>query len=83
MTRLATRTSRLRQIEEILLIEPAGLGAAELAERLQVDRRTVYRDLDFLSEQEVPLWQHNGRFGINRTRYLAAIRLSFHEARGQ
>jgi predicted DNA-binding transcriptional regulator YafY len=80
MTRLATRTSRLRQIEELLLLEHDGLGATELAERLHVDRRTVYRDLDFLSEQDLPLWQHNGRFGINRTRYLAAIRLSFHEA---
>jgi proteasome accessory factor B len=70
----------LRQIEELLLLSPDGLGATDLADRLEVDRRTVYRDLDFLSQEHVPLWQHNGRFGINRTRYLAAIRLSFHEA---
>jgi proteasome accessory factor B len=63
-----------------LLLAPEGLGATDLADRLEVDRRTVYRDLDFLSQENVPLWQHNGRFGINRTRYLAAIRLSFHEA---
>ena len=80
MSRLATRTARLRQIEEMLLLMPDGLPATELAQRLSVDRRTVYRDLDFLSEQGVPLWQDDGHFGINRTRYLAAIRLSFHEA---
>ena len=80
MSRILTRTSRLRKIEELLLFTPQGLRAAELARRLQVDRRTVYRDIDFLSEQGVPLWQQEGCFGINRTRYLAAIRLSFHEA---
>jgi proteasome accessory factor B len=64
----------------MLLLSPHGLRVLDLAGRLDVDRRTVYRDLDFLSEQGVPVWQQNGRFGINRTRYLATVRLSFHEA---
>lgn len=80
MSRLASRTSRLRQTEEILLLAPDGLSVPELARRLRVNRRTVYRDLEFLDEQGVPVWQEAGRFGINRTRYLAPIRLSFHEA---
>jgi proteasome accessory factor B len=80
MSRLASRTSRLRQTEETLLLAPDGLSVPELARRLRVNRRTVYRDLEFLDEQGVPLWQEAGRFGINRTRYLAPIRLSFHEA---
>jgi predicted DNA-binding transcriptional regulator YafY len=80
MSRLDTRTSRLRQLEELLASAPQGLSAIELAGRLGVDRRTVYRDLDFLSTQDIPLWQDEGRFGLNRTRYLATIRLSFHEA---
>ncbi len=80
MSRLDTRTSRLRQLEELLVSAPQGLTAIELAGRLGVDRRTVYRDLDFLSTQDIPLWQDEGRFGLNRTRYLATIRLSFHEA---
>lgn len=80
MSRLSNRTARLRQLEELLLLTPAGLSAAELAARLQVNRRTIYRDLDFLSFQGVPLWQHEGRFGLVRTRYLAAIRLTYHEA---
>ncbi|MFZ0544769.1 MAG: WYL domain-containing protein [Candidatus Promineifilaceae bacterium] len=80
MTRLASRTSRLRQIEQLLLLTPKGMRVMDLVDRLEVDRRTVYRDLDFLGEQGVPIWQQNGRFGINRTRYLATVRLSFHEA---
>jgi predicted DNA-binding transcriptional regulator YafY len=80
VSRLATRTSRLRQLERVLLLAPQGLAASELATRLDVNRRTVYRDLDFLSDQGVPLWQHAGRFGINRSSYLPAIRLSYHEA---
>ncbi len=80
MPRLASRTSRLRQIEEVLLMAPDGLSVPELARRLKANRRTVYRDVEFLSEQGVPLWQEAGRFGINRTHYLLPIRLSFHEA---
>lgn len=80
MARQATRTARLREIESTLLAAPDGLSATELAARLKVDRRTVYRDLDFLQGQGVPLWQQAGRFGVDRTRYLANLRLSFHEA---
>ena len=80
MARLATRTARLREIESLLLLVPEGLTAVELADDLGVDRRTVYRDVEFLCDQGVPVWQENGRFGINRSRYLASIRLSFQEA---
>ena len=80
MSRLANRTARLRQLEELLLLTQGGLSVAELASQLSVNRRTVYRDIDFLSEQGVPLWQEDGRFGLNRTRYLASVRLSYQEA---
>jgi predicted DNA-binding transcriptional regulator YafY len=80
MARLATRTARLREIESLLLLAADGLTAIDLADSLEVDRRTVYRDVEFLCEQGVPVWQENGRFGINRTRYLASIRLTFQEA---
>jgi predicted DNA-binding transcriptional regulator YafY len=80
MTRLASRTSRLRRIEELLLLTPDGMRAVDLADRLEVDRRTVYRDVDFLCDQGLPIWQKDGRFGLNRTRYLTTVHLSFHEA---
>ena len=80
MSRLASRTSRLRKIEEMLLLNADGMRAVDLAQSLAVDRRTVYRDVDFLCDQGIPIWQSDGRFGINRTRYISTINLSFHEA---
>jgi predicted DNA-binding transcriptional regulator YafY len=80
MSRLANRMARLRQLEELLLLSQDGLSVAELVSQLLVNRRTVYRDIDFLSAQGVPIWQQDGRFGLNRTRYLAAVRLSYQEA---
>ncbi|KAA3662507.1 MAG: transcriptional regulator [Chloroflexi bacterium] len=80
MSRLASRTTRLRQIEEMLLLSPDGVRAMDLAHKLEVNRRTVYRDVDFLCEQGVPIWQKDGRFGINRTGYQATVQFSFHEA---
>ena len=80
MSRLASRTARLRQLEELLYLKTEGVRVTDLAERLEVNRRTIYRDLDFLCEQGVPIWQEDGRYGINRTRYLATVHLSFHEA---
>jgi proteasome accessory factor B len=56
------------------------LSALELAQRLQVNRRTIYRDVEFLSAQGVPIWQEDGVFGINRSGYLANVRLTYHEA---
>jgi proteasome accessory factor B len=67
-------------LEETLLLEPRGIRAADLSRQLRVNRRTVYRDLDFLAEQGVPLWQENGIFGINRTRYQTTVRLTYNES---
>lgn len=80
MTRLANRTARLRRLEELLYLKPEGLPVTALAERMDVHRRTVYRDLDFLCEQGVPIWQENGRYGLNRARYVTTVHLSFHES---
>lgn len=80
MERLKTRTARLRQLEEILLLKPGGMRAADLSRQFKVNRRTVYRDLGFLAEQGVPLWQEGGIFGIMRTRYQSTIRLTYHES---
>jgi proteasome accessory factor B len=80
MERLRTRTARLRQLEETLLLKPGGMRASDLSRRLKVDRRTVYRDLDFLAEQGVPLWQENGAFGIDRAHYQSTVRLTYHES---
>jgi proteasome accessory factor B len=64
----------------MLLLSPEGMRVPALAHRLGVDRRTVYRDLDFLSTQGVPIWQEGGCYGLIRTRYLTTIRLSYQES---
>lgn len=80
MTRLASRTWRLRQIEEMLLLNPDGIKATDMASSLEVTRRTVYRDVEFLCAEGIPVWQKDGRFGINRTSYKATVQFSFQEA---
>ncbi|NDJ53988.1 MAG: transcriptional regulator [Chloroflexi bacterium] len=80
INRQLSRAGRLRELENLLFRHPQGLKVTEIADRLQVTRRTIYRDLDLLSEANVPIWQDNGRFGIIRDQYLATIRLKFDEA---
>ncbi|MER3515391.1 MAG: hypothetical protein C4310_14175, partial [Chloroflexota bacterium] len=80
MSRMLSRAERLRTIERLLYSAPDGLSAVEIARRTGVGRRTVYRDLDLLSQSDVPIWQGEGRFGIIRDRYLTTVRLNFHEA---
>lgn len=55
-------TSRLFQMLYILL-ENDRISAAELAQRLEVSVRTVYRDAQALCEAGVPLYAERGRTG--------------------
>ncbi len=80
MSRLASRTVRLRHMEMLLLRSAQGLRAVDLATACNVTRRTIYRDLEALADSGVPIWQQGSRFGIVRSQYLATIRLHFHEA---
>jgi predicted DNA-binding transcriptional regulator YafY len=80
MERLKTRTDRLRQLEETLLLKPGGMRVSDLSHQFKVNRRTIYRDLNFLAEQGVPLWQEHGIFRINRARYQMTVRLTYHES---
>jgi predicted DNA-binding transcriptional regulator YafY len=80
MSRLLNRAERLRAIERLLYRAPDGMRVVEIANACEVDRRTIYRDLDLLSVGGVPIWQDEGRFGIERERYLTTVRLNFNEA---
>jgi len=78
MSRGMTRAERLRELER--LYTERGYTDIEMADRLGVDRTTVYKDR-LLLEAEVPFVEvEPGRWKINRTRYLSAIRLNLHEA---
>ena len=53
-----------RLLEMLLLLQARGLlTAAELAERLEVSPRTVYRDAEALSSAGVPVYTERGRAG--------------------
>jgi predicted DNA-binding transcriptional regulator YafY len=80
MSRPLGRIARLREIETLLFRNAQGMRVAEIAERCGVDRRTIYRDIDLLSEAGVPIWQESGRYGVIRDQYLATVRLKFYEA---
>ncbi|HMM19961.1 MAG TPA: YafY family protein [Selenomonadales bacterium] len=69
------KTSRLFEITTILL-NKGTITAKELADRFGVSTRTIYRDIDVLSEAGVPVYMNKGKGGgiyllenyaINRT----------------
>jgi predicted DNA-binding transcriptional regulator YafY len=56
-----------------------GLRVVEIAEKCEVDRRTIYRDLTLLVDIGIPIHQREGRFFLDRENYSATIRLNFDE----
>lgn len=78
--RTQSKAARLRRIEHRLYNTPRGLRAVEIADYCGVDRRTIYRDLQSLGEMGVPVWEHDGRYGIDRSAYQTTVRLNLNEA---
>lgn len=78
-TRTQSKAARLRKIEHKLYNTPNGLSAVELARYCGVDRRTIYRDIETMEAVGVPVWQFNGKFGIDRESYQSTVRLNLNE----
>lgn len=78
--RIRSKAARLRRIEHRLYNTPAGLRVSDMAADCGVARRTIYRDLMALHTMGVPVWEDQGRFGIDRATYLSTIRLNLNEA---
>lgn len=79
-TKLIDRAERLTVIERLLFESPAGLRVVELARACGVDRRTIYRDLELLTDLGLPISHQEGRFFLNLESYLLTVRLTLHEA---
>ena len=73
-----TKAERLREIERLYTLKP--FSDSELAQRLDVERSTIFRDRQELS-LELPIFEYEqGRYFIDRTRYLSGIKVNLHEA---
>lgn len=80
MSRGMTRAERLQEMERIYTQHQEGLTDIEMAERLEVDRTTVYRDRAEL-ERHTPFREvEPGRWAIDRIKYLSSIRVNLAEA---
>ena len=80
MDRVQSKAARLRRLEHLLYNSPAGMRVVDLAERCGVDRRTIYRDLGALEDMGVPVWENDGRYGLERESYLSTVRVNLNEA---
>ena len=75
------KTDRLLWIWLLLAGNPAGYTIKELAERFDVDIRTIYRDMVALgNDLKVPIYNENKRWKILDSRFLPPIRFTLIEA---
>jgi len=77
LNRAENKSSRLSQIEALLIDHPDGMTQAEIASRLGVHRSTILRNL---ADMGAPIYEDHGRIFIDREAYLINLRLNLHEA---
>jgi proteasome accessory factor B len=76
------RLARLTRLVSILQAHPDGIRTAEVAERVGMSVRTVYRDLKAIDEEiGVPVWADGGLWGIDQEKaFLPPLKLTQSEA---
>jgi predicted DNA-binding transcriptional regulator YafY len=75
------RTARLMRVAGLLAAHPDGMRPKDIAERLGMSVRNVYRDLKALeSEVKLPTWAEDGRWGVLETAFLPPLKLTLSEA---
>lgn len=76
------RLARLTRLVSILQAHPEGIRTGEVAERVGMSVRTVYRDLKAIDEEiGVPVWADGGRWGIDQEKaFLPPLKLTQGEA---
>ena len=79
MRRAIGKAERLLQLEVLLLAHPHGLRRSDVAGRLGVERSTVGRYVTELTDLVPIVEEDDGRLWIDRSRYLAPVRLTTHE----
>ena len=75
------KTERLMKIWILLLNNPAGYTARELAGKFGVNERTIYRDFTTLGvDLSVPVYDDKKRWKIDESHFLPPIRFTLSEA---
>lgn len=75
------RTARLLGVAHLLFKHPRGITAPEIAKQVNMNVRTVYRDLRALEDEVgVAVWQEGKRYGAEPTSFLPPLKLTLGEA---
>jgi predicted DNA-binding transcriptional regulator YafY len=75
------RLARMLRVVSVLRGHPEGIRPAEIARRVGVATRTVYRDLRALEEEVgVAVWSDEGRWGVVGAEFLPPLKLTLDEA---
>lgn len=75
------RTARLMRVATLLFGNPDGMRPKQIAERLGMSVRNVYRDLRALEgEVGLPMWSEGGRWGMLESAFLPPLKLTLSEA---
>jgi proteasome accessory factor B len=75
------RLARLARVISVLRAHPDGIRTAELARRVDMSIRTVYRDLRAIEEEiGLGVWSDGGRWGVLGDEFLPPLKLTLHEA---
>lgn len=76
------RTARLiRVLRVVEAAGEAGVRPDEIARRVGMSKRNVYRDLHALEEEvDIPLWNEGGRWGVAQEAFLPPLKLTLSEA---
>ena len=71
------RLARLTRLVALLKAHPDGMRPPDIANRVGMSVRTVYRDLRAIEgELGMPLWSEDGRWGIEAEAFLPPLKLT-------
>jgi predicted DNA-binding transcriptional regulator YafY len=75
------RAARYLKIAMILKDHAEGMSAQDLADRIGVSKRTIYRDIEAMDlDAGLPIWTNRGKFGLDSEAFLQPLALTLHEA---
>ena len=75
------RLARLTRVVQLLRAHPDGMSIDEIARRVGMSKRTVYRDLNAIEgEIDIGVWSEEGRWGLADEGFLPPLKLTLDEA---